>query len=219
MTSNATPMEAAEPPRARGRPKAEDAAALDARLRQAGRELFFRHGYGAMTMHELATVAHVSKTTLYSRFPSKADLFRAIVAEQLERWGSGSERTPDDDCQTLLATLRLYGNIVLRAATTSDFAGVDRLLYSESGRFPELAEIAEARLARGVDYVAEKIEIFAEREGAPCRDPRAAAELFMAMVIGRGCIATLTGRPMSQDEREAWVDTMVRAFLSGRASW
>lgn len=219
MPSETPPPESPVQRRPRGRPRAENAFELDSRLLAAGRELFFRHGYGAMTMHELATLARVSKTTLYSRFPSKAELFRAILAEQMQRWDTGAEHRPLDDCETLLATLRLYGDQLLRAAMSSDFAQVNRLLYSESGRFPELAEIADNRFTRGTAYLAERIRFFSERESAPCRDADAAAELFMLMIMGRGSIATLTNQPIAEAERKTWLETMIRAFLGGRASW
>lgn len=207
------------PQRRRGRPKSEDLAELDARLLAAGRELFFQHGYGAMTMSELAIVARVSKTTLYARFPAKADLFRAILAQQMQRWDTGPEHRSAEGCKTLLATLRLYGDQLLRAAMTSDFAQVNRLLYSESGRFPELAEIAAERIARGTRYLAQRIGFFAEHEGIPCRDADGAAELFMALIMGRGSFTIVANRPLAEVEREAWLETMLRAFLGGRASW
>ena len=61
-----------QPRRPRGRPKTEDLAALEARLILVGRQLFYRHGYGATAMSAVAEAARVSKTTLYARFPSKA---------------------------------------------------------------------------------------------------------------------------------------------------
>jgi AcrR family transcriptional regulator len=60
-----------QPRRPRGRPKTDDLA-LKARPLLVGRQLFFRHGYGATTMSAVAQAARASKTTLYARFPSKA---------------------------------------------------------------------------------------------------------------------------------------------------
>lgn len=219
MPSKRQPLDVVQPRRPRGRPKAEDLAGLDARLLVVGSELFFRHGYGAMTMSELATTARVSKTTLYARFPSKADLFRAIVASQIERWDTGSEHTPIEGCETLEEMLRAYGDIVLRAGMDPDFVQLNRLLYSESERFPELAEIADLRFQRGVVYLAQQIRIFAEREQRPCGDPEAASELFLLLLTGKSSMAALGGRFDSAPERKAWLEVLLRKFLGGRSSW
>lgn len=219
MSAESTPVDVVQPRRPRGRPKTEEVAGLDARLLTVGAELFFRDGYGAMTMSELASAARVSKTTLYARFPSKADLFRAIVASQIERWDTGAEHTPIEGCATLEEILRAYGDIVLRAGMSRDFIQLNRLLYSESERFPELAEIADARFQRGVVYLAEQIRIFAEREGRPCRDPEAAAELFLLLVSGRSSVATLSNRFESAAERKAWLEVLLPKFLGGRSAW
>lgn len=208
-----------QPRRPRGRPRADDLAALEARLLLVARQLFFRHGYGATTMSAVARAARASKTTLYARFPSKAALFRAIVADQIRSWDTGLHHTPMPDYDTLGETLLFYGDIVLRAGMTADFLQLNRLLYSESGRFPELAEIADARLRMGIDYIADHIRRFAEPEGAPCRDPQAAAEFFL-MTLNGWCIAVIVGdRKVSPAARRAWLQNMVRIFIASRSSW
>lgn len=219
MPAKSKSADVVQPRRPRGRPKTEDLAGLDARLLAVGAELFFRDGYGAMTMSELASAARVSKTTLYARFPSKADLFRAIVAAQIERWDTGADHTPIEGCATLEEILRAYGDIILRAGMSRDFVQLNRLLYSESERFPELAEIAEARFRRGVVYLAEQIRIFAEREARPCRDPEGAAELFLLLMSGKSSVATLGNRLESAPERGAWLESLLPKFLGGRSAW
>jgi AcrR family transcriptional regulator len=208
-----------EPRRPQGRPKSEDLAALEQRLIGVGRQLFFRDGYGATTMSEVASAARVSKTTLYSRFPSKAALFRAIVADQIGKWDdAGIYHTPFD-FETLEDTLRSYGELLLRAGTMVDFVQINRLLYSESGRFPELAEIAQARIRRGRDYLVDQIRTFAIREAVPCRDPEAAADLFLMSMIGRSSVAILGGGEFAAADRLAWLNNTLRIFLSSRSAW
>lgn len=219
MPAKAPPSDLAQPRRPRGRPKAEDLAALEARLIQVGRELFFRDGYGATSMSEIARLARASKTTLYARFPSKAALLRAIVAEQVDSWDTGAHHTPIEGCATLEEVLLAYGDILMRAALSPDFVQLNRLLFAESGRFPELAEIAGARFQRGVAYVAGQIRAYAEREAAPCRDPEAAAELFLLILHSVSAPGVLEDRMASADARKAWLERTVRSFLGGRADW
>ena len=209
----------AQPRRPRGRPKSVDLAGLEARLVQVARELFFRDGYGATTMSDIAEAARTSKRTLYARFPSKAALLRAIVAEQVESWDTGIHHTPIERCETLQQFLLIYGGIVMRAGMSPDFMQLDRILHSESGRFPELAEIAEARARRGVDYLAANIRAYAEREGVPCNDPEGAAEHFLTTLTGRTAIVVVGNRKVQPEEASAWLERVVRRFLGGRYGW
>lgn len=219
MPAKAQPNVPAQPRRPRGRPKAEDLAALEARLVTVGRQLFFRHGYGATTMSEVAQAARCSKTTLYARFPTKAALFRTILGEQIARWDSGVHHTPIPDCDSVEAVLLAYGDVVLRAGLTADFVHVHRLLYSESGRFPELAEIADARLRLGVGYLSGEIARAADRENMPCPNAMAIAELFLTIIQGWIAMQILGDRTISSDARRAWLARTVRSFIGGRSAW
>jgi TetR/AcrR family transcriptional regulator, mexJK operon transcriptional repressor len=209
-----------QPRRPRGRPKIEDLAALEARLKLVGRELFFRDGYGATSMSEVARAARASKTTLYSRFDSKAALLRAIVAEQIASWDdSGAQNVPLAHLDSLAETLEAYGAIVLRAGLSDEFVQLNRLLYAESGRFPELAEIADARFKLGVRYLADQIRKFAELDRIDCRDAEAAAELFLTMIVGWTSVVVLGNRVVAPEAQAAWLHNCVRTFMASRADW
>ncbi len=219
MSAKSLSPEAIAPRRPRGRPKLDDLAALEAHLIQIGREHFFRHGYGATSMTAIAIAANVSKTTLYKRFPSKAALFHGIVARQVTDWDTGLHHTPIPDFDTLEETLRAYGVVLLRAGMTPDFVQLNRLIHSESGRFPELGEVAGARFKLGAQTLADYIRIFAVRERIPCGDPDFAAELFLLTSIG-WCITTVIGnKVVPPGERDAWLDKTIRIFLASRPAW
>lgn len=205
--------------RPRGRPSAEELADLEARLLTVGRETFYARGYGATTMSEIAKAARVSKTTLYIRFADKAALFRKIVAEQVASWDTGHNHMPMEDYPTLADTLRAYGDVVLRAGMTRDFIQMHRLMQSESGRFPELAEVADARFRRGVDYIAGYIRSFADHDAIQCDDAQGAAEMFMMTLMGWTSVAVVGNRIITTEIRREWLDRYLRAFLNGRAAW
>ena len=219
MSAQRKPSDPVQPRRPRGRPKAEDLAALEARLLTVGRQLFFRLGYGATTMSEVAKAALCSKTTLYSRFASKEALFRAILGEQIARWDSGVHHTPLPAFDSVEEVLLAYGDVVLRAGMATDFVQVNRLLNSESGRFPELAAIADARFRLGLDYLAGEIRDAAEREGRPCPDPQWVAEQFLTITQGWCAILILGDRTPSAEVRKTWLARTVRNLLGGRSTW
>jgi AcrR family transcriptional regulator len=209
-----------QPRRPRGRPRAEDLAALEARLIRVGRDLFFRDGYGATSMSEVARAARVSKTTLYARFDSKAALLRAIVAEQIANWDDdGRHRAPMMERNSLPETLKAYGEIVLQAGLSDEFVQLNRILYAESGRFPEIAEIAGSRFRLGARYVAGQIRKFADRDDIPCRDAEAAAELFLTMIVGWTTVVILGSREVAPGAPDLWLDNCVRTFVASRADW
>jgi AcrR family transcriptional regulator len=207
------------PRRPRGRPKLDDLAALEARLIHVGREHFFRHGYGATSMTAIATAANVSKTTLYKRFPSKAALFQGIVARQVADWDTGLHHTPIPDFDTLEETLRAYGIVLLRAGMTADFVQLNRLIHSESGRFPELGAVAGARFKLGAQTLSNYIRTFAVREGIPCNDPDYVAELFLLMSVGWCITMVIRNQVVTASERDAWLDKTIRIFLASRPAW
>lgn len=219
MSVKSQPLVAVQQRRPRGRPKAEDLAALEARLITVGRQLFFQNGYGATTMSAVANAARVSKTTLYARFPSKPALFRSIATEQISVWNAGIYVTPSGHWRSLEEALLAFGDIILRAAMTVEFRQMSRLIYSEAERFPELAEIARARFKRGADYLSQVIAEFAERENTPCDDPRVPAEVFLFTLATWSHLAVLDDREVELGEYRTWLAKTVRIFLAGRSGW
>jgi AcrR family transcriptional regulator len=207
------------PPRPRGRPRSEEIQDLESRMISVARQMFGAHGYGATSMAAVARAARVSKNTLYSRFPSKAALFRAIVDHQIEALDPAVKPLRSRD-KSLEATLRAYAEETIRASLTSEILQLNRLITSEAARFPELAEVAAARMETGVGQVVALIADAAERDGVPCRDPRKAARMFLTITRGwyYGDIL-LTNRTVSGPEIREFVDDMLRAFLAGRADW
>lgn len=49
------------------------------RVCEAASELFFRRGFSAVSMEDIAQAAGISRSTLYVHFPDKADLFSEIA--------------------------------------------------------------------------------------------------------------------------------------------
>lgn len=219
MSPRANIAIAIHPPRPRGRPKAADVSELETRLILVARQSFFAHGYGATSIAAIARAARVSKHTLYARFASKAELFRAIMDEQITATGVALNQDGGQRDKSLEAMLRRYAEEMLRASLGGEILQVNRLIYSESARFPELGEAASARMRIGVQQVAAEIRRFAVSEEVPCRDPEAAAEMFILLLRGWYSDVMLMNRNVAGPEIRETVDGFVRLFLAGRASW
>lgn len=208
-----------QPRRPRGRPKAEDLEALEARLVRVARQAFVLHGYGATSINAIAKAARVSKNTLYARFDSKDALFRAIVARQIQGVDEELPPTTGRRDESLEDGIRAYVNVALRKSLSGDMLEINRLILSESHQFPELGEAARARFQVGVEHLAQLIEECARRDRIPCRNPAAAAEVCLYAVYGWYNAIMISNRVVSDREQKSWVDNAVGIFMASRSAW
>jgi AcrR family transcriptional regulator len=204
--------------RSRGRPKLEDVAQIEDRLLSAALEEFAREGYGAAVMNNIIRRAGVSKTTLYSRFPSKDDLFRAIMQREIERLGLVGTLM-GTQAPKLAEGLKSYAIGALRYSLQGEWLDMNRLIYSESRRFPELGRAAAEIAQLGMSQIAGFIRRCAEADGVPCRDPDTVAQLFIYTLRGWYLNAMLTNSDVPSAVYEDWIERAVDAMVAGRAGW
>ncbi|MBL0914222.1 MAG: TetR/AcrR family transcriptional regulator [Sphingopyxis sp.] len=139
----------------------------------AAREAFFTHGYAGTTMSSIASKVGGSKTTLWSYFPSKEDLFAAIVDDIVDHYGQVlSIDLPVD--RPVPEVLRNFGNVLMTKLTSTPLLSLYRLVVGEADRFPHLAETFYDRgprrgKARAAEWVAEKMVRGEIRMGDPMR--------------------------------------------------
>lgn len=203
----------------RGRPSASQVAAIDAAIIAAARTLFLENGYANTAMEAVAASVGVSKGTLYSRYPSKPDLFKAIVAERLSAW---SVETPDVAARVegdLSERMFRTGVQFLMTLRVPEVAAFDRLIMSEAGRFPEL--FREFNDQGYVPYT-ERLTINivgAERSQTwPMQDARSVATCFLAALHGWYRVAGLLDDP-TEDDVARYVARLVAVLVGGRAAW
>lgn len=101
-------------------------------------KLFTTDGYGNTSLARIAEAADVSTATLFKQFPTKADLFEAIISD-FWRQSAPSHATADpaDPRAGLTELGRQYAKLLQRPGMT----GVHRMVIAEAPRFPELARI------------------------------------------------------------------------------
>ncbi|HMN52615.1 MAG TPA: TetR/AcrR family transcriptional regulator [Sphingopyxis sp.] len=139
----------------------------------AARAAFFTNGYAGTTMSSIASKVGGSKTTLWSYFPSKEDLFEAVVDSIVEEYGDAlAVDLPLDE--PVPEVLRRFGNLLMTKLTATPILSLFRLVVGEAERFPHLAKTFYDRgprrgKARAAIWVGEKMARGELRMGNPLR--------------------------------------------------
>jgi len=199
-----------------GRPSREDAERIGASILATATEMFLAEGYGATSIEAIAQRLKISKRTFYHRYKDKAELFGAVVHDIVERL-----KPPDMSRlftgASLEEILLRIGDLALQAAISPQGLALQRLILSESKRFPELATIASGEGTRQMAVAAMAKLLSAH---LPEAEARFAAEQFLQMAISLPQRSALgLAPPMSSEEHRLWVRRTVELFLNGCLHW
>jgi AcrR family transcriptional regulator len=198
-----------------GRLSAEQTAELPERLLDAALELFSARGYAGTTMEAIAKRAGASTKTLYSRYPSKESILDAVVTRNVDRVLAAHSAELDGDPRG--ADPRVYLEALGRRVVLSiyeDGMGIQRLVFAESYRFPELERFFTETVGRGAVVLRNALEQW-RREGLLPKLPETerAATLLQIMMIERARTLGVLGDPLSRQEINAHVAYAVDTFL------
>ena len=132
---NTDPTSSDDAPRRERRKEARPGELLAAAL-----DVFVEKGYAAARVEEVAARAGVSKGTLFLYFPSKEELFKAVVRENISGmyagWSAEIDGFTADSAEMLVYAVNAWWQQVGR----SKASGICKLMMAEACNFPELAE-------------------------------------------------------------------------------
>ena len=113
---------------------------LTQRLLEAATQLFMEKGYDATSMGEISARAHASKETFYRHFPTKDELFRAVVIRRANMIAHdlGAMLLVHDPPEKALTA---FGEFMLTRMMTKDTIAFHRILGTMRERFPELLQL------------------------------------------------------------------------------
>jgi AcrR family transcriptional regulator len=174
---------ASSPPRRpRGRPQTRPDEETLQLIVEAARAEFLSHGFAEVSMAAVAQSAGVSTKTMYRLVPTKADLFRMVVAARMGQFTLELDADALDAMEPLAAITRLltvYGELILSAEPTAMY----RLAIAESDRFPELAKVFY-NSAVGAAGTALESWLRRQRERGTLRldDPKSASGMLRGMM-------------------------------------
>ena len=108
-------------------------------LLDAALDLFVEKGFAATRAEEVAARAGVSKGTLFLYFQSKEDLFKAVVRENISGHFKEWNETFDNFKGTSAEMVALCMNEWWRRVGATKASGIEKLMLSEAGNFPDIA--------------------------------------------------------------------------------
>jgi AcrR family transcriptional regulator len=177
-------------------------------LLEVARRVFGRKGYHVVTMDDVAREAGVTKPILYDHFPSKRDLYRDLLEEDLadlkERLREALE-TSKGNRQRIQGSFQAYFDFV-----DEEGAGFRLLMQESVGPEREFREM----VFRFRDEVLEQVTEVIVRESKGNLDREQAADVALGLV-GMAETAAQRNPGGSKEERRRTVDTLVRLAWRG----
>lgn len=175
-----------------------------ARVLRATIEELGRIGYGALSIEDVANRAGVNKTTVYRRWPTKAELVRAALRSM------GDESVCEASTGSLRGDLLAVGRSIIAFAESSEGRSILRMLLAERME-PELAEIAASlRREREANPRALVDEAVARGELARSTDALLLMEALFGSIVQRLFIS-------HEPVNEAFLERIVDLLLCGAA--
>ena len=117
-------------------------------LLDAALDLFVEKGFAATRSEEVAARAGVSKGTLFLYFPSKEELFKAVVRENISgrfaEWNEEFDRFEGTSAEMVRYCMQVWWERI--GATRA--SGITKLMMSEARNFPELAAFYQQEVIR-----------------------------------------------------------------------
>lgn len=184
---------------------------------EAAKSVFLERGYAASSMAEVSARAGGSKQTLYSYFPSKEDLFVAVMLEE------GARQIDPlfdelEDSRDLGSALLSFADRFTQLVTGDEALAFHRMIMAEGAK----SSLGLLFFENGPKRVWGKLaEIFQRAMDAGCMrqaDTRVAVDQFVALCeagpvqrLIEGAISTLSEQDRSETTRAA-VDTFMRAY-------
>jgi len=133
-------------------------------LLDAALDLFVEKGFAATRSEEVAARAGVSKGTLFLYFPSKEELFKAVVRANLSgrfaEWQGEFETFEGSTADMVRYCMKVWWERI--GATRA--SGITKLMISEARNFPELAAFYQQEVIRpGTELVRRILQRGVER--------------------------------------------------------
>jgi TetR/AcrR family transcriptional repressor of mexJK operon len=183
----------------------------------AARAAFFDNGYAGTTMSAISAKVGGSKTTLWTYFPSKEDLFTAVVDDIVEQYACALSVELHLGLP-VAEMLEHFAAAMLSTMLSPPIINLHRIVTGEVGRFPELGRLF---FERGPKRGKARLAVYMESAMADGRlrkgDAALASRQFASMCQGNSFQLALFGIEVSSPDVVARditsaVDSFLRAW-------
>ncbi len=187
-----------------------------ARVLEAAEAQFCEHGYDGASIDAIAAASGVSKVTIYSYFPTKADLFQSAINQRVDSQFAEVDWARLDPAKPREALTRI-GRAFLALMRSEDVIKKHRTLYGTQGLDSTAAEsYYAAGPTKLVEAVASYLGAANELRSLQVSDTELAANQFLSLFLGLGQIRALLGLSLpSKREDEELLKANVELFLRG----
>ncbi len=207
--------------RGAGRPPASALEEHKEAILEAATQTFLEHGFSDASIAEIARRAGASKTTLYSLYPSKQELYLALLQRRVDRgvlpivtdallWDAPVEET-----------LMRLATRILMWVSGEEATKLYRLIVAESERFPKLGEaLWESGPERGRTVLRRYFDRLVNEGVLDIPDTDVAALHFQGAVLGMVIVRrglNLDSLMETDVKTQAWIQQAVTAFVRGYA--
>jgi len=179
-------------------------------------EIFISEGFSAASTNEIARRANSSKTTFYSRFPTKEQLFMAVIERRMtgifqQVAGSLPEEPPIED------TLHNFGLTLIELALSKEQVALARVVSMEAAKFPELGRrFYELGPKRGEEALAAYFTKQVEMGRLSNEDTRQMAQHFMSLITGgpvRWFVLGFVSSSLPKSGLQKHLNSAIRVFM------
>ncbi len=190
-----------------------------ARLIDVAESLFVAKGYGATSMDEVSSTAGMSKTTLYTRYPSKAQLFAAVIASRTNSSGLRIEPAQLAELPVEQALLEIAERFV-EFSCEPVAQRLQLVAEIEGSQFPEvLAAFEHNGPERDIAVVKHYLDLMVDIRELALEDTRFAAGYFLNSVKGTPAgISLAPYAGLSPTRRRDHIRKIVALFVNGARS-
>jgi AcrR family transcriptional regulator len=186
------------------------------RIIAAATELFLRDGYSETSIDRILEQSGGSKATLYSYFPTKDDLFRAVTDSVVE-----NDKQPELSARDhVLETLRAFAEQRLNVIFSPSHRALLRVVIAERQKFPDLARTYhETGPKKSRELMAGYLRDVHAEGKLVVTDPDEAAGIFIGMLIhewySRSLLLDAEPRPSDNASKRAAIvaKLFVKAYM------
>ncbi len=176
--------------------------------------MFLDRGFELTTVEAVARAIGMTKRTVYAQYADKATLFKAAVQQAIQQWIVPREVFEAMETDDLAATLKQVARQRIDYVMTPQGLKLQRILFSESYRFPEIFTAAFEQGTRPVvQYLADLFSRHHATGAIAVTEPERAALAFFSLVVSGPVHFMVAGMQLEASGIDSRLDYSIALFL------